>query len=94
MLQIFIALKNPSPLARFELANFGSIGKHANHYTTEDDGCQPYSAQHLTSHNNSEYSACCSNAVFSCKFYHFSLKMWRDSIKKNTNHITHITAKL
>jgi hypothetical protein len=26
-----IALKNPSPSARFEPANFGSSGKHANH---------------------------------------------------------------
>jgi hypothetical protein len=31
----FIALKNPSPLAGFELANLGSSGKHANLYSTE-----------------------------------------------------------
>jgi hypothetical protein len=37
VLQTFIALKNPSPSAGFEPTNLGSNGKHANHYTTEDD---------------------------------------------------------
>jgi hypothetical protein len=37
LLQIFIVLKNPSPSAGFEPANFGSSGKYINHYTTEDD---------------------------------------------------------
>jgi hypothetical protein len=37
VLRIFIALKNPSLSAGFENANLGSNGKHANHYTTEDD---------------------------------------------------------
>jgi hypothetical protein len=37
MLQIFIKLKNPSPLAGFEPMNLGSNGKHANHYATEDN---------------------------------------------------------
>jgi hypothetical protein len=31
----FIALKNPLPSTRFEPANVGSNGKHANHYNTE-----------------------------------------------------------
>jgi hypothetical protein len=31
VLQIFITLKNPLPLAKRELANLGSNGKHANH---------------------------------------------------------------
>jgi hypothetical protein len=35
ILQIFIALKNPLPLAGFEPVNTGS-DMHANHYTTED----------------------------------------------------------
>jgi hypothetical protein len=35
VLRIFIALKNPSPWPGFEPANFGSIGKHTNHYTTK-----------------------------------------------------------
>jgi hypothetical protein len=34
MLRIFIALTNPKPLARFQPANLGPNGKHANHYTT------------------------------------------------------------
>jgi hypothetical protein len=33
----FIALKNSSFSAGFEPANFGSSGKHDNHYTTEND---------------------------------------------------------
>jgi hypothetical protein len=33
----FVALKNPSLSAKFEPSNYGSNGKHANHYTTEDD---------------------------------------------------------
>jgi hypothetical protein len=37
MLKIFITFKNPLPLARFEPMNLGPNGKHANHYTTEDD---------------------------------------------------------
>jgi hypothetical protein len=37
VLQIFIALKNPSPSAGFEPENIGPNGKHANHYTTKDD---------------------------------------------------------
>jgi hypothetical protein len=37
MLRIIIALKNSSPLAGFEPANLGSNGKHAEHYTTEND---------------------------------------------------------
>jgi hypothetical protein len=37
VLRIFIALKNPLPLTGFEPVNLGSVGKHANHYTTEDD---------------------------------------------------------
>jgi hypothetical protein len=36
-LPIVIALKNPSPSAGFEPANLGFTGKHAKHYTTEDD---------------------------------------------------------
>jgi hypothetical protein len=36
VLQIFIALKNPSPSAGYENANLGSNEKHANHYTTEE----------------------------------------------------------
>jgi hypothetical protein len=35
--RIFVALRNPSPSAGFEPANLGSDGKHANHYTTEDN---------------------------------------------------------
>jgi hypothetical protein len=31
VLQVFIALKNPSPLTAFELANVGSSVKHVNH---------------------------------------------------------------
>jgi hypothetical protein len=34
----FIALKNPSPSARFEPAHRGPSDKHANNYTTEDNG--------------------------------------------------------
>jgi hypothetical protein len=37
VLRIFIALKNPSPSAGFEPTDLGANGKHANHYTTEDD---------------------------------------------------------
>jgi hypothetical protein len=37
VLQIFVSLKNPSASAGIELANLGSNGKHANHYTTVDD---------------------------------------------------------
>jgi hypothetical protein len=37
MLQIFVALKNRSPLAGFEPANLTSNGKHGNHYITEGD---------------------------------------------------------
>jgi hypothetical protein len=37
VLRIFIAPKSPSPLAEIEPANLESNGKHANHYTTEDD---------------------------------------------------------
>jgi hypothetical protein len=37
MLQIFIALKNPLRSAGLEAMNFGSSGKHDNHYTTESD---------------------------------------------------------
>jgi hypothetical protein len=35
VLQIFIALKNPSPSARSEPANLGSYDEHVNHYITE-----------------------------------------------------------
>jgi hypothetical protein len=35
LLRIFIAVKNTSPRLGFKLANLGSNGKHANHYTTE-----------------------------------------------------------
>jgi hypothetical protein len=34
----FIALKNPSPSARFEPAHLGPSDKDANNYTTEDNG--------------------------------------------------------
>jgi hypothetical protein len=37
MLQIFIALKNPSLSAGFGPANLRTNGMHANPYTTEDD---------------------------------------------------------
>jgi hypothetical protein len=37
VLRIFIALKNTLPSAYIKPANLGSIGKHASHYTTEDD---------------------------------------------------------
>jgi hypothetical protein len=37
VLWIFITLKNPLPLARFEPVNHGSNCKYANHYTTEDN---------------------------------------------------------
>jgi hypothetical protein len=36
-LRIFIAFKNPSISAGFELANLGSNDKHDNHQTTEGD---------------------------------------------------------
>jgi hypothetical protein len=36
-LRIFIVLKNSSPSAAFEHTNLGAKGKHADHYTTEDD---------------------------------------------------------
>jgi hypothetical protein len=39
MVQIFIILKIPLPSARYEPANLGSNGKHANHQTTKDDWC-------------------------------------------------------
>jgi hypothetical protein len=42
VLQIFIALKSPSPWAESELANLGSNGKHANHYNTEDNQLAAY----------------------------------------------------
>jgi hypothetical protein len=35
VLRIFIALKKSIALAGFESANFGSSGKHTNHYTTK-----------------------------------------------------------
>jgi hypothetical protein len=35
VLRIFIALKNPSPSARFRPANIVSSGKHTNDYATE-----------------------------------------------------------
>jgi hypothetical protein len=38
MLRIIIALKNSIVLYRVEPANLGSIDKHGNCYTTEDDG--------------------------------------------------------
>jgi hypothetical protein len=38
VLRIFIALKSLWLSAGFEPANLGSKRKHANHYTTEDDG--------------------------------------------------------
>jgi hypothetical protein len=31
----FVAIKNPSSSAGFQPANFGSSGKHDNHYTTD-----------------------------------------------------------
>jgi hypothetical protein len=37
VLRIFIALRNPSPSAELEPAKVGYNGKHANHYTTDDD---------------------------------------------------------
>jgi hypothetical protein len=37
VLQIFIALENPSSSAEFEPKNLGSNGKHNNHNTTEND---------------------------------------------------------
>jgi hypothetical protein len=37
MLWIFIAVKNPLLLVRFEPAKVGSNGKHDNHYTTKND---------------------------------------------------------
>jgi hypothetical protein len=37
VLRISIALKNPSPSAGFEPTNLGCNGKHANHYTTDDN---------------------------------------------------------
>jgi hypothetical protein len=37
MLQIFIALKNPSPSAGIIPMILPSNGKHASHYTNEDD---------------------------------------------------------
>jgi hypothetical protein len=40
VLQVFIALKNPWLSAGFELANFGSNGKHNNHYNNENDKSQ------------------------------------------------------
>jgi hypothetical protein len=33
----FITFKNPLPSVRFEAANLGFNGKHANHYTTDTD---------------------------------------------------------
>jgi hypothetical protein len=38
VLQIFIALKNPSPWPGFQPATFESSGKHINHYTTKATG--------------------------------------------------------
>jgi hypothetical protein len=35
VLQIFIALKNPSPWPGLAPATFGSSGQHTNHYTTK-----------------------------------------------------------
>jgi hypothetical protein len=35
--RLFITLKNLLPSARFEPADLGSSGRHANHYITEDD---------------------------------------------------------
>jgi hypothetical protein len=37
MLQIFIALENPLPLAGIEPMNLGFNSKHATHYTTDDN---------------------------------------------------------
>jgi fatty-acid desaturase len=37
VLQIFITLKTPLLLARFELTNLWSSGKHNNHYTAKND---------------------------------------------------------
>jgi hypothetical protein len=37
VLRIFVALKNPSASAGIERVNLVSNGKHASHYTTEDD---------------------------------------------------------
>jgi hypothetical protein len=37
VMRLLMALKYPSPSAGFELAILGSKGKHAKHYTTEDD---------------------------------------------------------
>jgi hypothetical protein len=37
MLWIFITVKNPSTSAGFKPTNLGTNGKHANHYTTEND---------------------------------------------------------
>jgi hypothetical protein len=37
VLRTFIALKNPLPSKGSDPANLGFNGKHANHYTAEDD---------------------------------------------------------
>jgi hypothetical protein len=37
VLRIFIAVKYSSPSTRFEASNLKSNGKHANHYTTEEN---------------------------------------------------------
>jgi hypothetical protein len=42
VLRVFVALKNPLSSEGFGPANTGSNGKHAIHYTTEDDTVAPY----------------------------------------------------
>jgi hypothetical protein len=52
VLQIFIVLKSPSLLAGFEPGNFGSSGKHYNHYTGSDNLCLKISPCYFRSSAN------------------------------------------
>jgi hypothetical protein len=52
VLRIFVALKNASLSTGFEPAYLGFSGKHANHYTTENDRWEANTKFHL------EYTGC------------------------------------
>jgi hypothetical protein len=84
MLRIFIALKHPSPPARFEPAKPGSNGKHASYHTTEDDyGVKPVSAprHNLTSQSMGDIS--CFACGVSC-FSSVPLGTWYNALKWTT----------
>jgi hypothetical protein len=74
VLRTFIALKNPSPLARFEHANLGSNGKHANQQITEDDLRDIYFYIFFPLYFLILYCICEASVSYLCWYFHFYYK--------------------